>query len=84
MFYSFVFKVNFKRPIVIFGPLADVSREKLKTDYVDKYEIPESYSNPDDVLQQNDSCGGNGGVIKVASIKNIIQKVCYKELYSVH
>lgn len=33
-------EVNFTRPIVIFGPLADVAREKLKSEFPSKYEIP--------------------------------------------
>jgi hypothetical protein len=33
-------EVNFARPIVLFGPLADVAREKLKNDQPHKYEIP--------------------------------------------
>ena len=32
--------MNFIRPIVVFGPLADVTREKLKHEYPDKYEVP--------------------------------------------
>jgi hypothetical protein len=33
-------EVNFARPIVLFGPLADVAREKLKNEQPNKYEIP--------------------------------------------
>lgn len=33
-------EVNFVRPIVLFGPLADVAREKLKSEFPNKYEIP--------------------------------------------
>jgi hypothetical protein len=64
-------EVNFARPIVLFGPLADVAREKLKSEFPNKYEIPESYStNPNDPSSQS------SGVIKLASIKAIIEKVC--------
>ena len=31
---------NFARPVVLFGPLADVAREKLKTECANKFEIP--------------------------------------------
>jgi tight junction protein 1 len=65
-------EVNFSRPIVIFGPLADVAREKLKSEFPTKYEIPESYStNPNDPAQ---SSSQSSGVIKLASIKAIIEK----------
>lgn len=61
-------EVNFPRPIVIFGPLADVAREKLKSELPDRFEIPESFSaNPNDNQQST-------GVIKLASIKAIIEK----------
>lgn len=60
-------EVNFARPIVIFGPLADVAREKLKNEFPNKYEIPECYSTDPDNTQSS-------GVIKLASIKSIIEK----------
>lgn len=62
-------EVNFVRPIVIFGPLADVAREKLKNQFPNKYEIPESYS-----TDPNDQNSQASGVIKLASIKAIIEK----------
>jgi hypothetical protein len=63
-------EVNFARPIVIFGPLADVAREKLRGEFPNKYELPESYStNPNDPNSQS------SGVIKLASIKAIIEQV---------
>ncbi|RNA22847.1 tight junction ZO-1-like [Brachionus plicatilis] len=60
-------EVSFVRPIVIFGPLADVAREKLKSEFPSKFEIPESYSTESDSAQSS-------GVIKLASIKTIIEK----------
>ena len=62
-------EINFIRPVVIFGPLADVAREKLKSESPQKYEIPDSYStNPNDPQNQQTS-----GVIKLASIREIIE-----------
>lgn len=55
------------RPVVIFGPLADVARERLKSEYPSKFEIPESCSS-------NTDCQSSG-VIKLASIKSIVEKV---------
>ena len=61
-------EVNFVRPIVIFGPLADVAREKLKNEFPNKYQIPECYSTDSENNNQS------SGVIKLASIKSIIEK----------
>jgi len=33
------FTAGFKRPVVIFGPLADIARQRLAGDYPDLYEI---------------------------------------------
>ena len=56
--------------MVIFGSLADVAREKLKSESPTKYKIPDSYStDPNDPQSQTSS-----GVIKLASIKTIIEK----------
>ena len=63
-------EANFARPVVIFGSLADVAREKLKSESPAKYQIPDSYStDPNDPASATSS-----GVIKLASIKAIIEK----------
>lgn len=36
---------GFCRPVVIFGPLADVAREKLLKDYPEKYSYPNGFNN---------------------------------------
>ena len=61
------------RPVVIFGPLADVARERLKAEYPNKFEIPDSCSSSPD--------GQSSGVIKLASIKSIVEKVCISLLF---
>jgi len=55
-------EVNFIRPVVIFGALSDVARDKLRSEAPGRFEVPDSYS----------SDGPSGGVIKLASIKSII------------
>jgi hypothetical protein len=61
-------EVNFVRPVVLFGPLADVAREKLKSEAPSKYEIPDSYStDPNEATQSS-------GVIKLATIKQIMER----------
>jgi tight junction protein 1 len=59
-------EVNFTRPVVIFGSLADVARDRLKCDMPNIFAIPDSYS--------TDSNQNSAGVIKLASIKSIIDK----------
>lgn len=60
-------EANFARPVVIFGALADVARERLKVECPNKFEIPESYSN-----NGNDDNQSTSGVIKLATIKSIV------------
>ena len=38
-------EAGFKRPVVIFGPLADITRESLESNHQDRYEIARSDSN---------------------------------------
>ena len=38
-------EAGFKRPVVIFGPLADIARESLESNHGDRYEIARSDSN---------------------------------------
>lgn len=40
----FVVTAGFVRPVVIFGALADVAREKLLQDFPDKFESPRKYT----------------------------------------
>ncbi len=54
-------EVNFTRPVVVFGALSDVARERLRAEDGDRFEVPESYSGE-----------GAAGVIKLAAIKAII------------
>lgn len=39
-----VLTAGFVRPVVIFGALADVAREKLLQDFPDKFESPRKYT----------------------------------------
>ena len=41
--YSVLFSAVFVRPVVIFGPLADVSRDRLLREYPDKFQSPRKY-----------------------------------------
>ncbi|XP_033100588.1 tight junction protein ZO-1-like isoform X2 [Anneissia japonica] len=56
---------EFVRPVVIFGPLADIAREKLLADYDDKFDSP---YNP------GEGEGESQGTIKVHAIREIMGK----------
>ena len=59
---------GFIRPVVLFGPLADIAREKLLKDYSDKYGCPQSDSIDDDLKTQKTS------IVRLSAIKEIIDK----------
>ncbi|CAF4215533.1 unnamed protein product, partial [Rotaria sp. Silwood2] len=54
------------RPVVLLGPLADIARDQLLEQYPDKFELPETYMEPSTKARAN--------IIKLQSIKNVIQK----------
>merc|ERR1719422_2669283 len=57
---------GFPRPVVIFGPVADIARERLLRDYPGKFASP----------QQDVSNGGDGkaksGIVRLSSIREIM------------
>ncbi|XP_067132749.1 tight junction protein ZO-1-like [Centruroides vittatus] len=61
---------GFTRPVVLFGPLADVARDKLLKDYPDQYASPQLDSQLDDIPKSQKS----SGIIRLSAIKEIIQK----------
>ena len=61
---------GFVRPVVIFGPVADLARERLVKDFPDKFTVP---------LQADDkSSGGSGGtksaIIRLSNIRDIMDR----------
>ncbi|CBY21340.1 unnamed protein product [Oikopleura dioica] len=63
-------EAGFKRPVVILGALADISRELLVGDYQDRYEVARNdLAHPD--LQQKSR---RKGIIKLAVINEIIER----------
>ena len=79
-------EAGFKRPVVIFGPLADIARESLESNHGDRYEIARSDSNAtfDSSKSKssntvktldNKSCrSGRKGIIKLTAINEVIEK----------
>ena len=61
---------GFIRPVVLFGPLADVAREKLMKDYPDKYGFPQSDTNMEDMPKSSKI----SGIVRLSAIRDIINK----------
>lgn len=72
------------RPVVLFGPLADIARDKLLKDYPEKYESPltmdrshfeevssKSQSKPS---SSTGSSLSSSGIVRLSSIRNVIEK----------
>lgn len=67
---------GFIRPLVIFGPLADIAREKLMKEYPDKYAIPQIEPNgePEGESTSKSSPSKTCQVFRLSSIREIIDK----------
>ncbi|XP_063437039.1 tight junction protein ZO-1-like isoform X2 [Mytilus trossulus] len=61
--------VNFVRPVVIFGALSDVAREKMLMEYPDRFESPQQ-----DNHGSEDEKKTRSGIIRLGAIKEIINK----------
>ncbi|CAC5411802.1 TJP1 [Mytilus coruscus] len=61
--------VNFVRPVVIFGALSDVAREKMLMEYPDRFESPQQ-----DNHGLEDEKKTRSGIIRLGAIKEIINK----------
>ncbi|XP_052785873.1 tight junction protein ZO-1-like isoform X7 [Mya arenaria] len=59
---------GFVRPVVIFGPLADVARERILKDMPDKFQSPQSEHHADDERK------GRSGIIRLGSIRDVINR----------
>lgn len=57
---------GFVRPVVLFGPVSDIARERLIKDFPDKFTAP---------LQSDDkSNGGKSGIIRLSNIRDIMDR----------
>ncbi|XP_053594101.1 tight junction protein ZO-1 isoform X2 [Microplitis demolitor] len=63
---------GFIRPVVLFGPVADLAREKLLKDFPDKFTSPQMES------QLDDSTSGKGGktngIIRLSAIREVMER----------
>lgn len=64
---------GFTRPVVFFGPLADIAREKLLRDYPDKYASPQSINVNDEEVSKSSKLSSSG-IVRLSSIKELIDK----------
>lgn len=57
---------GFVRPVVLFGPVADVARERLMKDFPDKFTVP---------LQADEkAASGKSGIIRLSNIRDIMDR----------
>ena len=68
--------VDFPRPVVIFGPLADVARKKLVAELPGRFEAPQ-------LQQRPDAKGGRSAIIKMDAIRAIIARVSLQVAYQI-
>ncbi|XP_046396264.1 tight junction protein ZO-1 isoform X4 [Ischnura elegans] len=73
---------GFVRPVVLFGPLSDVARDKMLADFPDRFTTPQLEAqlaaaasgkggSPHGV---NSSSGRSGGIIRLSSIRDIVER----------
>jgi hypothetical protein len=75
------------RPVVLFGPLADIARDRLIKEFPDLFELPRKIKSERNFPMINNTFSGiethsptkaRANVIKLQSIKNVIQRVSCK------
>ncbi|KPL97570.1 tight junction protein ZO-1-like protein [Sarcoptes scabiei] len=65
---------GFIRPIIFFGPLADIAREKLIRDSPEKFASPQNLSSGDDCQSKNSKLPTHSGIVRLTAIKEIINQ----------
>ncbi|XP_076275264.1 zonula occludens-like protein polychaetoid isoform X2 [Rhynchophorus ferrugineus] len=58
---------GFTRPVILFGPIADIAREKLLKDFPDKFISPQLDSSPEEAKSQKSS-----NIIRLSAIRDVI------------
>nr|XP_024216154.1 tight junction protein ZO-1-like isoform X2 [Halyomorpha halys] len=61
---------GFMRPVVLFGPIADLAREKLLKDFPDKFSSPHLDSNIEEVAKS----AKTSGIIRLSAIREIMDR----------
>ncbi|XP_066996452.2 tight junction protein ZO-3 isoform X2 [Anabrus simplex] len=61
---------GFVRPVVLFGPVADIAREKMLKDFPDKFTSPQLDNNLEDIPKSQKS----SGIIRLSAIREIMDR----------
>ncbi|KAK9297966.1 hypothetical protein QLX08_008495 [Tetragonisca angustula] len=62
---------GFVRPVVLFGPVADLAREKLLKDFPDKFTSPQMENQLDDNIGKNTK---SSGIIRLSAIREVMDR----------
>ncbi|XP_076392040.1 zonula occludens-like protein polychaetoid isoform X2 [Megachile rotundata] len=62
---------GFVRPVVLFGPVADLAREKLLKDFPDKFTSPQMENQLDDNVGKNTK---SSGIIRLSAIREVMDR----------
>ncbi|XP_076166629.1 zonula occludens-like protein polychaetoid isoform X2 [Ptiloglossa arizonensis] len=62
---------GFVRPVVLFGPVADLAREKLLKDFPDKFTSPQMENQLDDSVGKNTK---SSGIIRLSAIREVMDR----------
>ncbi|RZF42526.1 hypothetical protein LSTR_LSTR004445 [Laodelphax striatellus] len=61
---------GFIRPVVLFGPVSDIARDKLLKDFPDKFSSPQLENNMEDMAKSQKS----SGIIRLSAIRDIMER----------
>ncbi|XP_046452173.1 tight junction protein ZO-1-like isoform X4 [Daphnia pulex] len=68
---------GFIRPVVFFGPIADVARDKLIKDFPDKFSAPQMDGNRDSAEGSGTGAPvatGRSGIVRLSAIRELVEK----------
>ncbi|CAG9812618.1 unnamed protein product, partial [Phaedon cochleariae] len=63
---------GFTRPVILFGPIADVAREKLLKDYPDKFISPQLDVTAEESNSKSNKTSSNSNIIRLSAIRDVI------------
>ncbi|XP_066585320.1 tight junction protein ZO-3 [Prorops nasuta] len=63
---------GFVRPVVLFGPVADLARERLRKDFPDKFTSPQTETQMEEGSGKN--CTKSSGIIRLSAIRDVMDR----------
>ncbi|XP_074027652.1 zonula occludens-like protein polychaetoid isoform X3 [Leptinotarsa decemlineata] len=63
---------GFTRPVILFGPIADVAREKLLKDFPDKFISPQLDATAEETSSKSHKTSTNSNIIRLSAIRDVI------------